>query len=452
MDGGGVVETNITNLMEYGRAIEMQADGTLVAAGFAQMTSTKIKGKTVIDHDAVLVRYNADGSLDSSFSGDGIQTTQIAGNSDVYWDVAIQQDQKVVGVGYATGSGQNAYSNAAVVRHLPDGSLDTSFSGDGKAFADFGATAQVFAGTIQPDGKIVVAGRAYLSPTRFAVARFNADGSLDTSFGSGGKVTTNFGVGGYQNHHEANGLVIQPDGKILVSGSGGAYQLLARYNANGTLDTSFDGDGKVIRNSGLSQAGLGGLALQPDGKILAVGGTPFQGVGLILRYNPDGSLDTSFGASGVVQHPHITTFVRGVALQSDGRIIVSGGRDWKASRLNSDGSLDTSFAGTGSVQVVPSGAALSTDLLLQPDGKIVMSGYNESTGNFITARVNSDGTMDTTWGGGAAAASNVTVAPPPPGASTSVSALDVASVQQLLSEPEAKNTWTRKARFKLFAL
>jgi uncharacterized delta-60 repeat protein len=446
MDGEGIVETNISSLLEYAHAIEMQADGSLVAAGFAQMSSTKIKGKFVTDHDAVLVRYNADGSLDSSFSGDGIQTTQIAGNTDAYSDLVIQPDQRIVGVGYA--SQGTAHNNFAVVRHLPNGSLDMSFSGDGKAFADFGAQAQAFAGKIQADGKIVVVGRAYLSPTRFAVARFNADGSLDTSFGSAGKVTTNFGVGGAYNQHDANDLVIQPDGKILVAGGGGGYFLIARYNANGTLDTTFDGDGKVAYDTGLGTGGIADVALQPDGKLITVGRQ------LVVRFNSDGSLDSSFGASGIVQHPHITApaTVGAVALQSDGKIVVSGSTDWKASRLNPDGSLDTSFGGTGSVQVVPTGQGRSTNLSVQPDGKIVMCGYNDSSGNFITARVNSDGTLDTTWGGGAAAASSVTVAPPPLRDSASISPLDAASVQQLLAEPEAKNTWTRKSRIKLLAL
>jgi uncharacterized delta-60 repeat protein len=388
----------------------------------------------------VLIRYNADGSLDTSFSGDGIQTTNVLGN-DVYWKVAIQDDQKIVAMGHAQGTGKNSYMNMAVVRYLPNGSLDTSFSADGKAFADFGAFSQVFAGAIQPDGKIVVAGAHNLPTRQFAIARFNPDGSLDTSFGSGGKVTTNLGIG---ISHEAHDLIIQPDGRIVVGGAGSGKFLLARYNANGTLDTTFDGDGKVVHNTGLTFGGIKDIALQPDGRIIAAGGGT---VGLVARYNSDGSLDASFGASGIFQHPSIASHITEVGFQSDGRIVLTGGPDWRASRLNADGSLDTTFAGTGSVLVAPSAAAFG--LLVQSDDKIVMVGQDGTGGGqgtkFITARLNSDGSFDTTWGGGASIAS---VAPPPPGGSGSTSALDAAAVQQLLAEAdsEPKDTWTRKSR------
>jgi uncharacterized delta-60 repeat protein len=447
MDGTGIVETDVVGGSENARDIALQADGKIMAVGWADTDPRK----NTTNYDGVLIRYNADGSLDTSFSGDGIQTTNVLGSSDVFWEVAAQQDQKVVAMGHARGSGKNAYDNMAVVRYLPDGSLDSTFSGDGKAFADFGALAQVFAGAIQPDGKIVVAGRAFLSPTRFAVARFNPDGSLDSSFGSGGKVTTDLGIGV---SHEVDDLVVQPDGRIVVAGAGGGYFLLARYNANGSLDTSFDGDGKLVHNIGLSAGGISDLALQPDGRIIAAGGGT---VGLVARYNPGGSLDSSFGTSGVFQHPSISSYINGVDLLSDGRIVLSGGRDWRASRLNADGSLDTTFSGTGSVLVVPSAAAFS--LLVQPDDKIVMVGNDATPGSsgpgtkFINARLNSDGTFDATWGGGAAASessSSLATAPPPAGANTSVSALDAASVQQLLAQPES--TLTRKSRIKLLAL
>jgi uncharacterized delta-60 repeat protein len=431
---------------ENARDIAQQADGKIVAIGWADTDPRKKTSNS----DGVLIRYNADGSLDTSFSGDGIQTTNVLGN-DVYWELAVQQDQKIVAMGHAKGTAKNAYLNMAVVRYLPDGSMDSSFSGDGKAFADFGVATVTFAGKVQSDGKIVVAGPAFLATKQFAVARFNADGSLDTSFGSGGKITTNFGIG---LGHEPQALLIQPDGKIVVAGLASGQFLLARYNSNGTLDTSFDGDGKVVHNTGHTFGGISDIALQPDGKIVAAGGGT---IGLVARYNSDGSLDASFGASGVFQHPSLSSYITEVGLQSDGRIVLTGGPDWRASRLNTDGSLDTTFAGTGSVLVAPSAAAFG--LLVQPDDKIVMVGNDANPGSsgpgtkFISARRNSDGTFDATWGGGAAASassSSLATAPPPVGAKSSISALDAASVQQVLAESE--NTWTRKSRIKLLAL
>lgn len=470
MDGNGIVETNISSSYEYGRAIELQADGDIVAAGFANFVTSSKGNKLINSKDGVLVRYNSDGSLDSSLSGDGIQTTDLGSGGGGFWDLEIQGDQRIVAGGYASvNSGQ-----MAVVRYLPDGSLDPSFDADGKAFTSFPGggkrdthvAAQGFAVELQPDQKIVVAGRVWnfnAGSWRFGVARFNSNGDLDTSFGGTGQVTTDFGLG---IHHEVSALAIQVDGKIIAAGGGGGYFLMARYNPDGSLDSSFDGDGRVILDVS-SSSGWGlfaDIAIQPDGKIVAGGGHTFTAQGIVARYNADGSLDSSFGNGGIFQHPDFAGPIGDVEIQSDGGIVASGIQDWQVSRLNADGSLDTTFAGTGSLLV--SSGANGADLLIQPndpntldDDKILLIGYGEGGNNFITARLNSDGTFDTTWGSGAAASTSsssltsaeTAVAPPPPG-SSSISALDAAAVQQLLAEPEAKNTWTRKSRFKLLAL
>jgi uncharacterized delta-60 repeat protein len=402
--------------------------------------------------------------------GDGIQTTDLAS----FWDLAIQGDRKIVAAG-------SADSQMAVVRYLPDGSLDTSFDGDGKAITSFAGggrrdthvAAQGYAVELQSDQKIVVAGRVWNFNTgawRFGVARFNSNGSLDTSFGGSGQVITDFGLplvgaDGLKNHFEVSALASQPDGKILAAGGGEGYFLIARYNSDGTLDPTFDGDGMLIQdvNSSSSWGLIGDIAFQPDGKILAVGGHDFTAQGIVARYNPDGSLDSSFGSGGLVQHPHFAGTITNVELQSDGRIVVSGLRDWRASRLNADGSLDTSFAGTGSV-LIASGAN-GSDLLIQPndpsvpdDDKFVLIGYGENGNNFIVARLNSDGSFDSTFGGTATSASISTlttsdktaqtaVQAKPGSVSRSVSLFDAASVQQLFAERES--TWTYKSRFKM---
>jgi uncharacterized delta-60 repeat protein len=465
MDSDGIVETNISSSYEYGRAIEMQADGQLVAAGFAGIVvSTKGK-KVTTQQDGVLVRYNSDGSLDSSLGGDGIQTTDLGSTGDGFWDLEIQGDQKIVAGGYAT---VNTRRQMAVVRYRPDGSLDTSFDGDGKAFTAFAGTggATGYAAAIQSDQKILIAGIA--NNLIFGVARFNSNGSLDTSFGGTGHVVTNFGLpqfapNGSTIRYEVTALAIQSDGKIIAAGGGAGYFLMARYNPDGTLDSSFDGDGKVVQDvSASSSWGLiGDIAIQPDGRIVAVGGHLFTAQGIVGRYNPDGSLDSSFGNGGLVQHPQFTGTIGEVELQSDGKIVVSGLQDWRVARLNADGSLDTSFAGAGSVVVTSVGDGAS--LLIQPndpnvadDDKIVTIGFGDNANNFIVARLNNDGTFDATWGGAAAASASTStetaIAPAPASGDSSISALDAASIQQLLAEPEANNTWTRKSRFKLLAL
>jgi len=209
---------------------------------------------------------------------------------------------------------------------------------------DFGGSDYGFSVALQPDGKIVVAGYA---GGDFALARYNSDGALDTSFGSGGKVTTDFG-GSY--HPDGFSVALQPDGKIVVAGYAGGDFALARYNSDGALDTSFGSGGKVTTDFGGSDAGYS-VALQPDGKIVVAG---YAGLDFALaRYNSDGALDTSFGTGGKVT----TDFSGGrdvgysVALQPDGKIVVAGyaGVDFALARYNSDGALDTSFGSGGKV-------------------------------------------------------------------------------------------------------
>jgi len=198
------------------------------------------------------------GDLDPSFSGDGRQTTDFAGRFDGGSDVALQPGGKVVVAG-----GSN--SDFALARYNADGSLDTSFSGDGKETTDFaGDSDSAWGVAVQPGGKVVVAGG---SNSDFALARYNADGSLDTSFSDDGKQTTDFG-GGFD---YGSDVAIQPDGKIVVVGEGAGDFALARYDADGSLDASFSGDGKQTTDFAGGYDGGRGVALQPDGKIVAVG-------------------------------------------------------------------------------------------------------------------------------------------------------------------------------------
>ena len=195
----------------------------------------------------------------------------------------------------------------ALVRYNTNGSLDTSFSGDGKATAPIGTGRDRAIGlAIQPDGKIVAVGESQIGTrTRLAVVRYTSGGALDTSFSGDGKLITNFGeLGNVESHAQA--VAIQPDGKILVAGY--VWQdtshfdfVLVRYNANGSIDTSFDGDGKALTNfEGTSSDHAYSMALQPDGKIV-VAGTSTQGASdhfAVVRYNADGSLDTTFSGDG----------------------------------------------------------------------------------------------------------------------------------------------------------
>ena len=213
--------------------------------------------------DFAVVRYNVNGSLDTSFDGDGVVRTSInLFSDDVGRSVVIQSDGKIVVAG-STCPGEEDF---ALARYNADGSLDASFGTGGKVTTVFASSDERAFGTaLQSDGKIVVVG-CVVNVWDLMLMRYNTDGSVDTSFGVGGKVTTD--VGSLQGY--AYGVAIQSSGKIVVVGESEPNLILVRYNANGGLDTSFGVGGKVTTTIGTGSTGYG-VAIQPDGQIVAVG-------------------------------------------------------------------------------------------------------------------------------------------------------------------------------------
>ncbi|MFP5265581.1 MAG: hypothetical protein ACLGJB_27155 [Blastocatellia bacterium] len=219
-----------------------------------------------------------------------------------------------------------------MARYNSDGSLDSSFGTGGKVTTDFMGRlnqALAYATLIQNDGKIVAAGRVDDVSSNFGMARYNSDGSLDLTFGSGGKVITDFaGL-----NDEGHGLVIQGDGKLVLAGTANDNNVfvdsafaLARYNSDGSLDNSFGSGGKVITEFGTVFVGANALLLQSDGKLVAAGGAGLDFA--LARYNSDGSLDASFGTGGMIRTPFNSSCGRAealaVTLQRDGRIVAAG--------------------------------------------------------------------------------------------------------------------------------
>ena len=336
-DGDGIRTDDVGTSNERARAVALQSDGKIVVAGFTDDPGNE---------DWFVARYDTDGSLDPSFSG-GLVTTAITGVQDRPAAIAIQADGKIVVVGFG-GFGDE---DVVVVRYNTDGSVDPSFSG-GIVSTDAGNTDRVNDVKIQSDGKIVVGGNTNLAGDRaFLVVRYNSDGSLDTSFDTDGVRTRQ--ISGNADNGEA--LVIYPDGKIAL---GGFYFdgvdedfVVARFNSNGSDDTSFDGDGVVITDFNGNDDNIDDLLLQPDGKILASG---YSHNGLdqdygVVRYNSDGSLDTSFGSGGKVTTPigSLDDNSEASALLPDGSFIVAGfsangiDSDFSWARHDPDGSLAT---------------------------------------------------------------------------------------------------------------
>lgn len=285
------------------------------------------------------------------------------------------------------------------------GDLDPAFGVGGKILTDFGGADEARGVAVQADGKIVAAGVTTLVGGGFAVARYNTNGSLDSGFGSGGKVQTSFG-----GLEAAQAVAIQPDARIVVAGEvfipGGGHTrfALARYSANGSLDPTFGAGGKVVTDL-LASSRARSVAIQPDGKIVAVG-SKLVGPGndrdfAAVRYNPDGSLDTSFGGAGYVITRFTSAFDQAEAVlsQPDGKIVAAGvanafspsTQDFALARFNPDGSLDGSFGVAGKVDTQDTRAAGAWSVAIQPDRKLVVAGG-------IVARYNADGSLDTTFG------------------------------------------------------
>ena len=355
------------------------------------------------------------GSLDDTFDGDGKLTLNIGNTQDFCYAVAIQEDGKIVLAGNSISASDNI--DFALFRLNPDGILDNSFDMDGKVTTDFnnGSLDIATALEIQPDGKILAAGITMSDYFLFALARYNTDGSLDDSFGSGGLVTTYF-----TGFEQALDMAIQDDGKILLAGmthETGNYKdfAIARYNTDGSLDNSFGTGGKILTDFSGYHDEAAGIAVQPDGKIIAVGsagdgntdGYDFA----LVRYNTDGSFDGSFGTGGKVITDFFGNFdkANSVAIQPDGKIVLGGsavtayGDDFALARYNTNGDLDASFGIDGKVtsSFINDYTDKGNSVALQEDGKIIFAGFAENSGavtDFGLVRYNTDGSNDFSFG------------------------------------------------------
>ncbi|MCX6980578.1 MAG: choice-of-anchor D domain-containing protein [Verrucomicrobia bacterium] len=314
---GGKVITPVGSGNANGNSVILQSDGKIVVAGFAQI-GTK--------YNFALVRYDVGGTLDTTFGNGGMVTTSIASSPEYGNDVALQSDGKIVVAGTI---GNSSNSKFRLVRYNANGSLDTSFgSGGGVTKAIDLSVHDCRSIALQSDGKIVVTGdlNAFSfggpRPHYIALVRYEMNGTQDTSFGSGGVVKTTFDTDAY-----AYSVAVQSDGRIVVAGTNGDF-MAVRYNANGTPDNTFGSGGKVTTPIGSSGSAAYSVGLQSDGKIVVAGSSSngSNNVFALVRYNANGTLDTSFGSGGKV-----TTAVgsggdnaRSMALMGDGRIMLAG--------------------------------------------------------------------------------------------------------------------------------
>ena len=390
---GGKVVTDFSSNDDGAAAVAIQADGKIIAAG----TSTARGGNP----DFAIARYNIDGSLDSNFGSNGKVTTDFFNDKDVLHALAIQPDGRIVAAGLALRTGMG--SQFAVARYNPDGSLDMSFGLGGETTTSFSGDDAAFGVAVTPAGKIVAVGTSSIQTfPKFALARFNSDGSLDASFGTGGKVMNSI-AGGVD---QARAVVLQPDNKIVIAGDHHPGLSFAgfRYNANGTPDTSFGTGGGVITDVSAGSSAFA-IALQSDGKIVAAGfavGSLIKRFFGLARYNPNGSLDSTFGSSFGTLGTSISSrddVATGIAIQLNGLILASGfagapgelqtgSADFALVRYKSKGKLDMTFGAGGKVVTdFFGGADMANAIALQSDGKIVLAGVAQgSTNVFAVAR------------------------------------------------------------------
>jgi uncharacterized delta-60 repeat protein len=383
---GGKVTTDFSPGFDGAGGVVLQTGGKILVAGYDNA-------------DFALARYNADGSLDTSFGTGGKVSTDFAGGPDGAFGLAVQANGKIVAAGFATVNGTRDF---AAARYNTDGGLDTSFGTGGKVTTDFAHDLDVaFSVVLQPGGKVVLGGSAALRGTDdFALVRYNPDGSLDPSFGGNGKITTDF-AGGF----DEGAAFLQPNGKILMVGYANADAdqttgefALARYSADGLPDPGFGTGGKVTTNFSAGWDSIANVGFRPNGDIVAAGVTNFAWDGIhgdfaLARYHADGSLDPSFGTSGKV----ITDFTGGsdytssCVLQTDGKIVVAGSAnytlvdgkaDFALVRYNANGSLDSTFGSGGKVTTdFAGGEDFAGNVALAADGKIVAVGWATVNGS-----------------------------------------------------------------------
>jgi uncharacterized delta-60 repeat protein len=373
-------------------SVAIDARGRIVAGGYAY-TATEDQ------YEFVLARYEPDGRLDRSFSGDGKLRTYFAAlNSEAVKAVAIDSAGRIV----AAGDSPDSSEGFAVARYEPDGSLDRTFSGDGKATIAFGAREeQVGSMAFDPEGRIVIVGtvldfsQANGWQSFFTLVRYRPDGSLDGSFGDGG-VAMDSG----SPFDEARSVAIDSADRIVVAGlaaighGGGRYTSavgLARYEPSGTLDGSFGTDGRVATGLWPGGAEANSLVLDSGGRMVVAGprdpGTQ-PGWGL-ARYTPAGALDGSFSLNGraTTRFGEARAVPYSVATDSRERIVAAGvgGGDFALARYRPSGALDPSFSANGKVRThFRRGTSGARSIAIDSRDRIVAAGSGGA--NFALAR------------------------------------------------------------------
>lgn len=384
----GVVITSASDEDDAANAVAIQADGKIVVAGYVSDGTQS---------DFLLLRYDASGSLDSSFGTDGQVVTDAAGSlrNDVATAVAVLVDGSILVAGYAFNSGGDA--DFAVAKYDSTGALDTAFDTDGIAVTDFTGTDDLATAiAVQADGTIVLAGSSESgSYTNFALARYGATGALDAAFDTDGKATSAISA----QNDAINAIAIQVDGKIVAVGSAdGASDsdfAVARFTSAGALDTAFETDGKLLKDfAGEDVATSVALDLQSSGgEKIVVAGRGGAGDFAVARFSASGSVDTGFNLTGSLTADFGEDYdhASGIALTADGEIYVagyssvSGNYDFALGLFLPDGSRNRDFGKLGLVTTEVGAGHDIANAVAVSGSKVVVVGksFSTQTGNDV---------------------------------------------------------------------
>ena len=392
-NGGEAVASSMFSRDDFAMAVHVQADGKVVMAGY---------GHDLTDNMSVgyVARFNADGSLDASFAGGFRRMGDAAKGKPVLSMVATPDGKFVLAGDQLTGVAPTMSSKPWLTRLNADGTSDASFGNGGETVGSCAPRTQCYSQQIarQADGKFVVLVGAYNAPYDNRVVyldRFNADGTPDAGFGNNGRIVLDQGLEGFEPDH----IAIDAQGRFVVSGliNDNLTKLdvgvVARINANGQLDPSFNGSGIVRLAVDGRETDFRGFDIQPDGKIVIAATTQdpaapkeARSQASVVRLNADGTIDMGFGLARLG-----AGYGNGVRMQSDGAIVYYGQGVNPATktyvpmtaRVLPNGQLDTSFGPGGKVIIAPlSTGSTLTDVAIGADNRLTFAGYAQAGGQY----------------------------------------------------------------------
>ena len=371
-DGNGKKTINFGGT-DAANAVLVQPNGRIVVAGDGGAPGI-----------FCVARLRANGAFDTTFGSGGRRTIDFGGDSGSLRGAALQADGKILLAGRSD-------LQVAVARLNPSGSLDTTFSGDGRKLFSWGGFSQATSVLVLPNGKILLGGFFGPEGGNIQVARLNANGALDNTFGTGGKAPVDFGGDdfGHAIARQANGRILVA-GHSQVTGQSVFSAVVARLRASGTIDPDFGVNGRVtLPGGGIARAVL----VQPDRQILVAGNASGSAMMTVTRLHPNGSPDITFDGDGTatIDFGSLADLAGGAVLQPDGKIVVAGStqdaEDVAIARLNANGSPDATFGAAGKATVDFGVATFGFAVALQPNGRIVVAGQREGTADFAVARV-----------------------------------------------------------------